>query len=318
MDRYGSVMWGIVLLLFRILLPHNEALAFVALRSSRWPSSGVPSIHQKASMVLGMSNSDGDLETSETEGQENFLDPKFVFRNKRWVVVVDDEEPIRMAVGDFLYDQGFQVTACVDADAMLAICANGAEAPLSIDGLPRVPDCIVSDIRMPGKDGIELLGLIRSDPMLATVPVVLLTAKAMAKDRVQGYQAGADAYLPKPFDPDELLSIVDNVILRRQQMSGQGASLLELKDEITKIKEIMRRNSANVVKRTDIYLTDKERDILELLCQGFTNSEIADERKASLFDINTIVQKLRSKTRSRNRTELVRWAIATGYVSPRP
>ena len=209
MDRYGSVMWGIVLLLCRILLPHNGALAFVALRSSRWPSSGVPSIHQKASMVLGMSNSDGDLETSETEDQESFLDPKFVFRNKRWVVVVDDEEPIRMAVGDFLYDQGFQVTACVDADAMLAICANGAKAPLSIDGLPRVPDCIVSDIRMPGKDGIELLGLIRSDPMLATVPVVLLTAKAMAKDRVQGYQAGADAYLPKPFDPDELLGIVD-------------------------------------------------------------------------------------------------------------
>ena len=316
MDRYGSVMWVIVLLLSGVLLPHS-ALAFVALHSSQWPSSDVPSIHKVTWMTLGMSNSDGDLETSEGEEQA-FLDPKFVARNKRWVIVVDDEEPIRMAVGDYLYDQGFQVTACVDADSMLAICANGASSPDSIDGLPRVPDCIVSDIRMPGKDGIELLGLIRSDPMLATVPVVLLTAKAMAKDRVQGYQAGADAYLPKPFDPDELLSIVDNVILRRQQMSGQGGSLLELKDEIAKIKEIMRRNSAHVVKRTDIFLTDKERDVLELLCQGFTNAEIAEEGKSSLFDINTIVQKLRSKTRSRNRTELVRWAITTGYVSPRP
>ena len=66
-------------------------------------------------------------------------DPKFVERNKRWVVLVDDEESIRLAVGDFLYNQGYQVTACADADAMLEICAQ----PNKEGELPEVPDAII-------------------------------------------------------------------------------------------------------------------------------------------------------------------------------
>ncbi len=170
---------------------------------------------------------------------------------------------------------------------------------------------------MPGKDGIELLGLIRSDPRLVRVPIVLLTAKAMAQDRVQGYKAGADVYLPKPFDPDELLSIVDNLILRRQQMSGKVGGLMDLKDDMEKIKQIMKRNSANVVKKTNVFLTDMERDVLELLCKGFTNSEIAEQRDVSIIGINRVIQNIYTKTETRNRTELVRWAISTGYVPTR-
>ena len=170
---------------------------------------------------------------------------------------------------------------------------------------------------MPGKNGIELLGLIRSDPKLSRVPVVLLTAKAMAQDRVQGYKAGADVYLPKPFDPEELLSIVDNLILRRQQMSGKGGRLMDLKDDMETIKQMMKRNSAKVVKKTTIYLTDMERDVLELLCQGFTNAEIAEERHVSVLGINRVIQNIYTKTETRNRTELVRWAITTGYISTR-
>lgn len=260
---------------------------------------------------LGASSKDSDVKDT-----EYFLqDPKFVERNKRWVVVVDDEESIRMAVGDFLYDVGYQVTACANADSMLDLLTPLED---SVDGeLESVPDAIISDIRMPGRDGIELLGLIRADPRLARVPVVLLTAKGMAQDRVQGYKAGADVYLPKPFDPDELLSIVDNLISRQQQMSGEKGELMELKDDIDKIKQIMKRNSANVVKRTDIYLTDMEREVLELLCQGLTNSEIAGKRNVGIIRINKVIQKLYSRTSTRNRTELVRWAITTGYISPR-
>lgn len=170
---------------------------------------------------------------------------------------------------------------------------------------------------MPGKDGIELLGLIRSNPTLARVPVVLLTAKAMTQDRVEGYKAGADVYLPKPFDPEELLSIIDNLILRRQQMSGKSGSLMDLKDDMEKIKQLMKRNSVNVVKKTNIYLTDMERDVLEMLCDGFTNAEIATERNSSVTGINRVIQNIYAKTGTRNRTDLVRWAITTGYVPSR-
>jgi DNA-binding NarL/FixJ family response regulator len=139
----------------------------------------------------------------------------------------------------------------------------------------------------------------------------------MAQDRIEGYKAGADAYLPKPFDPYELLSIIDNIIQRRQQMSGKHGNLMDLKQDMENIKQTMRRTSANMVKKTDVYLTNVERDVLELICKGYTNAEIAEERGVGIIGINRMIQKLYLETQTRTRTELVRWAITTGYVPAR-
>lgn len=244
---------------------------------------------------------------------EKIADKDFLRRNKHRIILVDDEEAIRLAVGDYLYDHGYQVTACADADALLDICAK----PNSDGELPMVPDVIVSDIRMPGKDGLELLGLIRADERLERVPVILLTAKAMTEDRIAGFRAGADAYLPKPFDPEELLSIIDNSIQRRQQMTGENAKLVDLKSDMSNIKQMLRKNGANVVKATNVYLTPVEREVLEFLCKGYTNGEIAQERGVSVIGVNRMIQKMYMATQTRTRTELVRWAIKTGYVAPR-
>jgi hypothetical protein len=79
-------------------------------------------------------------ETVEEDSSDyKIQDPKFVERNKRWIVIVDDEEAIRFSVGDYLYDQGYQVTACADADSLLEVCAK----PRSEGALPAVPDTIV-------------------------------------------------------------------------------------------------------------------------------------------------------------------------------
>lgn len=85
-----------------------------------------------------------DLDSAPKEGDEAYLqDPKFIERNKRWIVIVDDEEPIRMAVGDFLYDQGYQLTACADADAMLQLCSSSSDEDPEDGELQRVPDAII-------------------------------------------------------------------------------------------------------------------------------------------------------------------------------
>lgn len=257
------------------------------------------------------SDTDQQKDVEITKEIEKIRDHEFMERTKRWVVLVDDEEAIRLAVGDYLYDQGYQVTACADADAMLEVCAK----PQGDGQLPAVPDAIVSDVRMPGKDGLELLRLIRADERLERVPVILLTAKGMTQDRIAGYRAGADVYLPKPFIPEELLCIVDNVILRRQQMAGEKGKLVELKADMSNIKQLLRRNGSKVVKATDVYLTPVERDTLELLCKGYTNGEIAEERGVSVIGVNRMIQRMYLTTRTQTRTELVRWAIETGYVS---
>jgi DNA-binding NarL/FixJ family response regulator len=256
-----------------------------------------------------------NVKNKDVNDKENdrIKDPKFLKRNKHWVVLVDDEQAIRQSVGDFLYDEGYQVTACADADALLEVCRK----PRGPGGLPATPDAIVSDVRMPGKDGIELTEYIRADERLQRVPVILLTAKAMTKDRIAGYKAGADVYLPKPFNPDELLSILDNAILRRRQMQGQGGSMVDLKQDMASIKELLKQNGANLVKKTDVYLTPTEREVLDLLCKGFTNQEIATERGVILSGVIRVMQTLYSKTGTQTRTELVRWAIQTGYVAPR-
>jgi DNA-binding NarL/FixJ family response regulator len=252
-----------------------------------------------------------DPADNETEHDRRLQDHTFQARNRCWIVLVDDEESIRASVGQFLFDQGYQVTACADADAVLQVCAE----PQRPGQLPRLPDAIVSDVRMPGKDGIELLGIIRNSQRLERVPVILLTAKAMTQDRVLGYRAGADVYLPKPFNPDELLSILDNTIQRKQQMTGTNGSLLDLKEEMSNIKELMKQNGKNVVKKTTVYLTPTERKVLGYLSQGYTNAEIADARGVNVQGVIRMIQKMYSETGTRNRTELVRWAMQTGYVS---
>lgn len=240
---------------------------------------------------------------------------RFVGRNKHWIVLVDDERDIRVAVGDYLYNQGYQVTTCSSADDLLELMGNRTNQ----GDLPRTPDAIISDVRMPGKDGVQLLRWIRQDPLLQRVPVILLTAKAMTKDRIDGYNAGADAYLPKPFDPEELVAIVDNRIARRKQLTkgSEGMLRMELKHDISRIKELMKKNSDRVVKKTDVYLTLAEREVLDLVSKGYSNAEIATTRGTCLSQVKKTVTKLYKESMTKSRTQLVRWAIETGYVSSR-
>lgn len=262
--------------------------------------------------LASKSSGSGDISTTNRKGDqgEEFLDSRFLQRNQYWVVLVDDEESIRLAVGDYLYDEGYQVTACADAAALL-------EQVLSKDGTSRLPDAIISDIRMPTTDGIELLTQIRQNPLWARLPVILLTAKGLTTDRVAGYQAGADAYLTKPFDPEELLSLLDNIILRRRQIrDSSAAGLVDLQQELVAIKEMMQDNTQRVVKSTTVFFTDTERAVLESVCEGYTNAEIAKTCNLSVDKVARTLTSLYRTTNCQTRTELVRWAFSTGYASP--
>ena len=115
------------------------------------------------------------------------------------LLIVDDDERIRTLLQKFLIRHGFWVSSARDA----------AHARRLLDGLDF--DLIVLDVMMPGEDGIALTKAIREDRQ---TPIMLLTAKGEAEDRIAGLEAGADDYLPKPFEPKELLLRI-NAILRR-------------------------------------------------------------------------------------------------------
>jgi len=265
----------------------------------------------------------------------------FQRRNQQWVVIVDDEESIRFAVGDFLYDQGFEVTACDDAGSLLDLIIAENQGSSNNKQQPhRLPDIIISDVRMPksDKNGYELVEFLRSADTLKKIPIVLLTAKAITDDRIRGYKAGADVVLPKPFVPEELVSILDSLIRRcqqrqqpRNQQQDQQSSdqeLLDLKRELDSIKSLVQQNAASTVEKTSIVLTDHERLVVELLSEGYTAREIAAEiRPMDLFNepkplgkeeianVRKSIDNLIERTDTSSKTDLIRWARRVGYIS---
>lgn len=124
------------------------------------------------------------------------------------LLIVDDDERIRGLLQKFLVRHGFWVTAARDA----------AHARRVLSGLEF--DLIVLDVMMPGEDGVSLTGALREGGV--TTPVLLLTAKGETNDRIAGFEAGADDYLAKPFEPKELLLRI-NAILRRVPAPDKAA-----------------------------------------------------------------------------------------------
>lgn len=112
------------------------------------------------------------------------------------VLIVDDEQHIRLLIEqtlEELEDEGVQLLTAGDGEEALAVIDN------------HRPELVFLDVMMPKKNGFEVCRAIKEDRGLAGTYVVLLTAKGQAFDRQQGEAAGADLYMTKPFDPDDLL-----------------------------------------------------------------------------------------------------------------
>jgi two-component system OmpR family response regulator len=115
------------------------------------------------------------------------------------ILIVDDDAEIRQLLGDYLRKNGLRASAVGDGAAMRALLA-------------REPvDLIVLDLMLPGEDGLTLCRTLRAQ---STVPVIMLTAKGDETDRIVGLEMGADDYLPKPFNPRELLARIKTVLRR--------------------------------------------------------------------------------------------------------
>jgi diguanylate cyclase (GGDEF)-like protein len=122
------------------------------------------------------------------------------------ILVVDDDPDILQFVEMNLDMEGFDAQTAESGRVALEVARE------------RPPDLILLDVMMPELDGLTVLRRLRSSPATSSIPVVLLTAKALAEDRVRGLDLGADDYITKPFDVEELLARVKAVLRRAQQM----------------------------------------------------------------------------------------------------
>jgi DNA-binding NarL/FixJ family response regulator len=228
------------------------------------------------------------------------------------LLLVDDEPGLRTAVQAYLEDEGFQVTTAVDGE----------------DGWGKaqelLPDLVISDVMMPRLDGYGLLRRLRDDERLGGTPVIFLTAKGMTADRIEGFQAGCDDYIPKPFDPDELVARVRNVVRRQERLLAEAARFADadigqMAKQITEIRSLLAsggsgggpRKAPGSVKHE---FTPREASVLQLVAEGMMNKEIARRLETSIRNVEKYVSRLFTKTGTASRTELVRYALEHGLV----
>lgn len=118
------------------------------------------------------------------------------------IVVADDDADIRELVEFKLTALGHEIVAVPDGAAAVEACQA------------QRPDLAVLDVMMPGVSGLDAIRVIRADPMLSDLPVILLTARAQESDVETGFDSGADDYITKPFSPRELASRVEALLAR--------------------------------------------------------------------------------------------------------
>lgn len=223
------------------------------------------------------------------------------------LLLVDDEPGVRISVKEYLQEVGgFEVQVASNANDALQMLEK------------QTPDLVISDIMMPQLDGYEFLKKLREDPRFKNLPVIFLTARGMTTDRIKGYQAGVDAYLSKPFEPDELVAMVENLLGRRTANSETNSSteLEQIAQQIAAIRAML--DQRNGITQTPppirIDFTPREQSVLDLVSEGLMNKEIARRLETSVRNVEKYVSRLFSKTGTNSRTELVRYALEHGLT----
>lgn len=225
------------------------------------------------------------------------------------ILVVDDEERILNFLSTKLKASGYEVLT----------------APNGVKGLEQVqaqePDMVVLDLLMPKMDGLEMLKQLRT---FSPVPVIILTAKGADTDRIKGLQLGADDYLPKPFNPDELVARIDAI--RRRLEPDERRKTTEVL-QIGAITIDFRKHNV-LVNGEEKYLTRTEWLLLSQLVNNAGRLMFYEELLTQVWGpeyrddvqiLRTWISRLRSKLESDpDKPPLIRTVPKTGYIIDHP
>lgn len=197
------------------------------------------------------------------------------------LLIVDDEAKLLRAVAVDLRAEGYDVSTA----------GSGAEALLSI--AKSLPDLIISDIRMPGIDGYQLARKLRENPRTALIPIIFLSAKDATADRIEGFRVGVDAYVTKPFEPDELIAIIAGILSRVERTHTEIARIVGKTEEKSSAGQFI-----------DEDLTEAELRIASAVSRGLTNKDIAQEFSISVRTVEHHIGHILDKKNLNNRVEI--------------
>ena len=225
------------------------------------------------------------------------------------VLIIDDDEKLRKLLREYLEENGFQVRSLADGSGVLKTIHSES------------PNIIILDIMLPGRDGLDVLKEIRRDH---AIPVIMLTAKGEDTDRIVGLELGADDYLPKPFNPRELLARMKAVL--RRIVSEKREESVEDQCLIIKAGGLTLNKARQSIIRGDqeLELSSTEYRILEVLMKH-PNIVLSRDQLMNLargrdfmaFDrsIDVHISKLRAKLESDPRSpKRIKTVWGSGYM----
>lgn len=225
------------------------------------------------------------------------------------VLIIDDDEKLRKLLREYLEDNGHRVLTLADGSEVMKTIRTES------------PDIIILDIMLPGRDGLEVLKDIRKE---FSVPVIMLTARGEDTDRIVGLELGADDYLPKPFNPRELLARIKAVMRRIVPDERREAE----KDESVQIQAgglvLNKAKQTIVVEGNEMALSSTEYKLLKALMerpnQVLTRDQLmnlARGRDFMAFDrsIDVHISNLRAKVEADpSSPKRIKTIWGTGYM----
>lgn len=206
------------------------------------------------------------------------------------LLLVDDDPHMILLVKDYLEFRGYEVVTA----------GNGSEALYCLGSF--LPDMIICDVMMPEMDGYAFVEQVRQQENLTWIPILFLSAKGQSQDRVKGLKKGADVYMVKPFEPEELIAQVESSLRHSERVSSQRVSAVASTPEFANTLPPLRLSKK-------VVLTPTETKVVNFVAQGLKNQEIAIRLKVSQRTIESHVSNMLAKTGLNNRTELARWAM---------
>ncbi len=210
------------------------------------------------------------------------------------ILVVDDDPGTRLAISDYLDEMcGYSVLTAADGQQALAMVES------------HRPHLMVTDIVMPRMNGYQLVRSVRQHPSFRLLSVIFLTERNKTEERIQGYQSGADLYLPKPFELQELGAAIRNLLERAQMIQSEYRLSYE-----EGWRTSMHPPTVIYEKpESSLHLTQREREVLVMLTHGLSNAQIGTRLHLSPRTVEKYVSNLLRKTQTSNRAELVGFAM---------
>ena len=222
------------------------------------------------------------------------------------ILIIDDDERLTAPLKAFLARYDFTLHSVTHPDTGLSLMENNAET---------VFDLIILDVMLPDRDGFEVCKMIRQK---SEIPIIMLTARGDVMDRVQGLECGADDYLPKPFEPRELVARIQNILRRTVTVHQPKPKLLFEKLEIDQSRQEVKVNDKTV------NLTSNEYQLLILFAthpgEKFSRDDISGKMKGADIEIfsravDIQISRLRQKLKPTDYIKTI-WGAGYQFVAP--